>query len=223
MKAFILIIILLIIKCPNSFGQHIDFETSYPTDTIAFVKLPEPRKLKNINSLKGKIVDTLTKPTAYIIMKDFSSPDYLLAIKKEGYYSVYTINIGQLPFKVNKRITHTVTSFIINICRCSLDNENSEELIIHFSNSETFDSGNGWSRNKIGYQILDLDKLQTATLINEETVTTWPYGHGMKATNSGMTLFFEYPICFKKDSVEIEVEGKKKEFIYSNDKLIRRK
>lgn len=222
MKALVLLTILLFLNGANSFGQY--FETSYPSDRISFVKLTQAYTVKNLDSLKGEIIDTLIEPAAYIIRpRSIVYPNYLLAIKKEDYYSVYSIDIGNLPHKVNDRIEHSAWSFIAKIYRYRLDTKGSPELIIQFSNSERFDAGNGWSRSKNGYQILDMDKLQIATVINDETYTNWPYGHGMEATGSGTTSFFEYPIYFKNGTLNIEVEGKKRKYFYTKDKLVWKK
>jgi len=165
MKIHIVFIFTFFSSTLTVFGQDSSEDFNYFSipDTFKVHKAKDIEILSRLDSVKGKIFDSITSPKAYFFKNDYSMR---IALKRKNSYIIFN------PFEYNTNY-NTTNNFIFE--RQDLNGKGNEELIIKW---EFYAGHSGWENSiherEGGLLIWDLDNLtQLMDFTNFHSFQNW--------------------------------------------------
>lgn len=196
-------------------------KAAFSTEELRFQNVETLGKSIPVNEIHTyKIIDSITKPEAYLIRNfDNKIGTLSIAIKNNEVFHVYelfssgyvmdTLNAKEKS-KAYRMITEPSLE-IVDVKRCKLDNFKSEELIVKFSYTRVGCPDCNQTQATIinGYILFDFDKLQLLKLINLDRTTLAQNLMNLKDLEG-----------FKVEFMDGYVKMKKRKYYYKDNKLI---
>ena len=97
-----------------------------------------------------------------------------------GVQDIYTYNFI--------RRGNSTKRYMEEIKKFKFDNEADSFLIFRFSDNTFHSNSSGFEIIQQGYYLWNINTMMVLQLINYQSVENWPYGDGMQATGSGLSL-----------------------------------
>ncbi|HRB72317.1 MAG TPA: hypothetical protein PK776_10770 [Flavobacterium sp.] len=211
-------IVLFVFLLNDAFSQN---NAEFSTEELRFQNVETLGKSIPVNEINNyKIIDSITKPEAYLIRNfDNKKGSLSVAIKNNEVFNVYELfSNGYVMDTLNAKKRSKAYGMmtepqlkIIEVKRGKLDKFKSEELIVKFSFTRVGCPDCNQTQATIinGYILFDFDKLQLLKLINLDRTAL--------AQN---LINLEHLEGFKVEFMEGYVTMKKRKYYYKDNKLI---